>query len=144
MRNSGPEKKITEEAILDLGLSLGFDFTVIDTAAVWNPIAQKFQRRQASESLPDLIGNHGRVSVWVELKAPGRRSAVNQSKDQRKFLIRKIKSGCFACVTDGPVHFRALWIRWQRCQNEAERYQLLMNDLPAIRDPRQRTFEEMP
>jgi len=44
---------------------MGFDLTVVDTSAVWNPMAKRYLRRQASESLPDLIGNFGPTSVWI-------------------------------------------------------------------------------
>lgn len=146
MRNSGPEKTVVEPLVKNWLAANGFDITVVDTAAVWNPIAKRYLRRQASESLPDLIGNKGPLSVWIELKADGRRSSINSAKqlNQRAFLIRKIRQGCFACVTDGVPHLRALWFKYQNAKTDSERLQVLLEDLPEIRDSRQRTFSDLP
>lgn len=97
-------------------------------------MAGRYLRRQASESLPDLIGNYGSLSVWIELKAKGQRSSINskKSKHQREFLIRKINSGAFACVTDGIDHLNSLWIKF-KAANAIDRRALLIGDLPKIR-----------
>lgn len=133
MRNTGPEKTIVEPQILAYCKGLGFDLSVVDTSAVYNPMAKRYLRRQASESLPDIIGNYGHLSVWIELKAPGKRSSVNSSAHQRQFLVRKIKQGCFACVTDGVHHFSDLWKRFATKSNIADRAAVLMADLPVER-----------
>lgn len=135
MRNSGPEKTITEPLVLAWARQVGMDLSVVDTSAVWNPMAKRYLRRQASESLPDLIGNYGPTSVWIELKAPGGRSAINakQNKHQRDFLVRKIKQGCFACVTDGPDHMRGLFARWVSAPTLQDKVFTLLNDLPRAR-----------
>jgi hypothetical protein len=136
MRNSGPEKTITEPEVLAWANRAGMDLSVVDTSAVWNPMAGRYLRRQASESLPDLIGNYGPTSVWIELKAPGKRSVINAkgSRHQREFLIRKIKQGCFACVTDGEQHLRALFTRWVNAPDIQEKVFILLNDLPQSRE----------
>lgn len=131
MRNSGPEKYVETE-VLSWANRMGFDLTVVDTSAVWNPIANRYLRRQASESLPDLIGNYGSLSVWIELKAPGKRSAINSQKHQRHFLIRKIKQGCFAVVTDGVAHLSQIWHKYKAAQH-FDRKAILIEDLPQER-----------
>lgn len=133
MRTSGPEK-IVEAEIRSWGARNGFDLTVVDTSAVWNPQAGRYISRQASESLPDLIGNHGPLSVWIELKAPGSRSAINSRKNlhQREFLIRKIKQGCFAVVTDSVSHIEDVWLRFRRAEL-FDKAAVLINDLPVTR-----------
>lgn len=133
MRNSGPEK-IVEAEVLAWALKNGFDLSVVDTSAVWNPMAGRYLRRQASESLPDLIGNHGALSVWIELKAPGQRSNINapKSRHQREFIVRKIRQGCFACVSDGAAHLTKLWEKF-RLASSFDRPSVLINDLPTIR-----------
>ena len=129
MRYTGGEKSITEPLILAWGLKNGFDLTVVDTSAVYNPYAGRYLRRQASESLPDLIGNKGALSVWIELKAPKKRRAILQSPHQLEFLRRKIEQGCFACVTDSVEHINALWLKYASAPEE-EKKPILLQDLP--------------
>lgn len=133
MRKSGPEKQVEIE-IRAWANRNGFDLTVVDTSAVWNPMAGRYLSRQASESLPDLIGNYGSLSIWIELKAKGQRSSINskKSRHQREFLIRKINQGCFACVSDGVEHLNTLWIKYKTA-NAIDRRALLLGDLPQIR-----------
>ena len=135
MRNSGPEKLIVEPQVLLFGRQVGMDLSVVDTSAVWNPVAKRYLRRQASESLPDVIGNYNHVSVWIELKAPGKRSSINakQNRHQRDFLVRKIQQGCFACVTDGIDHLRRLFFKWKNSPSMIDRVAILMGDLPSER-----------
>lgn len=133
MRNSGPEKQVEFE-ILAWARRNGFDLSVVDTAAVWNPMAGRYLRRQASESLPDLIGNYGGLSVWIELKAAGQRSSINSKKSlhQRQFLTRKIQQGCFAVVTDGEAHLTKVWNAY-RVASTYDKQAILMGDLPKAR-----------
>lgn len=135
MRQSGPEK-LVEFEIIAYGKRNGFDFTVVDTAAVWNPQAGRYVGSKASERLPDLIGNWGAVSVWVELKARGCRSVINSRKcsHQLAFLIRKINQGCFACVTDSEEHFNTVVQKFKAAKDVAERRAILISDLPKNRE----------
>lgn len=134
MRNSGPEKEITEPDVLAWCKQNRFDMTVVDTSAVWNPMAGRYLRKQASESLPDLIGNYGALSVWIELKAPKSRSDINAAKNrhQRAFLIRKIDQGCFAVVTDGSEHLSMIWKKY-RMASDFDKKAVLLADLPVQR-----------
>jgi hypothetical protein len=133
MRKSGPEK-LVELEVISWGNRNGFDLTVVDTSAVWNPIANRYLSKQASESLPDLIGNYGWLSVWIELKAPGRRCVINSksSQHQRAFIMRKIKQGCFAVVSDGEKHMRLIWEKYKKA-SQFERPAILIADLPVER-----------
>lgn len=133
MKNSGPEK-LVELEVRSWANRNGFDLTVVDTAAVWNPMAGRYLRRQASESLPDLIGNYGGLSVWIELKAAGKRSAINakQNRHQRDFILRKIRQGCFAVVTDGAAHLSRVWEKY-RLASTFDKPAVLINDLPIER-----------
>lgn len=132
MRYRGPEKSITEPEILAWGLKNGFDLSVVDTAAVYNPYAGRYLRRQASESLPDLIGNHGPLSVWIELKAPKKRRSILQTPHQLNFLKRKIEQGCFACVTDSALHLNELWHKYKTA-SEDQKKSILLADLPQYK-----------
>lgn len=145
MRNSGPEKTIVEPDVLYWAKANGFDLSVVDTSAVWNPMAKRYLRRQASESLPDLIGNYGSLSIWIELKAPGKRSSINvkSSVHQREFLVRKIKQGCFAAVTDGSRHLGELWKKY-KAAGFFEKQKLLIGDLPVEKIKSLSNYPELP
>lgn len=145
MTNSKIEKEYVEPLVLNWLRAHGFDMTVVDTKATWNPTEKRYLKRMASESLPDLIGNRGQLSVWVELKAPNKRSVINVKEKihQRHFLIRKIRSGCFACVTDGVIHLRSLWAKYERAETAADKMHVLLMDLPELKDSRQETFSPL-
>lgn len=133
MRKSGKEKTIVEPMILGWALVHRFDLSVVDTSAVYNRRAKCFLSSQASESLCDLIGNRGSLSVWIELKAPKMRRSILQSPHQIAFLKRKIDAGAFACVTDSVEHINALWTAYCSLKTNTERIELLLNDLPQKR-----------
>lgn len=135
MRKTGPEKTITEVEVLAWSRRCGLDLTVVDTSAVFNPMAGRYLSRQASESLPDLIGNYGSYSVWIELKAPNSRSAINSkaNRHQREFILRKINQGCFACVTDGADHISGLFSRWVSAPDLYTKRAILIEDMPIKR-----------
>lgn len=130
MRYTGAEKSITEPEILAWGLKNGFDLTVVDTSAVYNPYAKRYLRSQASESLLDIIGNYKSLSVWIELKAPKKRRSILQSPHQIAFIERKIKQCCFACVTDSALHLDDLWRKYTQASTEEEKQSILLADLP--------------
>jgi hypothetical protein len=129
MRNSGKEKTITEPLIRRWAKRIGMDLSVVDTAAVYNPYAKRYLRAQASESLPDLIGNYFSLSVWIELKSPKLRRSILQNQQQVDFLIRKINQGCFACVTDSVEHLETIWTNYWKTPSE-NRIQFLLDDIP--------------
>lgn len=135
MKRSGPEYEVQIE-IESYGKQHGFDLTIVDTSAVYNPAAKRYVASMASESLPDVIGNWGAVSVWVELKARGQRSAINSKRNRHQlaFLIRKIKQGCFACVTDSREHFHSIVTRFKNAQDFSDRRAVLISDLPKNRE----------
>jgi hypothetical protein len=129
---SGKEKTLVEPSILYWAKRNGFDLSVVDTSAVYNPYAGRYLRKQASESLPDVIGNFKELSVWIELKAPQKRRSILQSPHQIAFLERKIKAGCFACVTDSVEHLSALWSGYLKAE---DRVAFLISDLPRRKSP---------
>jgi hypothetical protein len=56
----------------------------------------------------DVSGNtYDGLSIYIELKAPGKRSTLRDN--QRDFLVKKIKSGCFAGVVDSVSCLETLW-----------------------------------
>jgi hypothetical protein len=92
MRYTGAEKSITEPEILAWGLKNGFDLTVVDTSAVYNPYAKRYLRSQASESLLDIIGNYKSLSVWIELKAPKKGAVFYNHRTKSRLLNAKLNN----------------------------------------------------
>ena len=135
--NKKPEK-VTEKQILCLAPLLHLDLTVVESKATYNPAAGRYMRSPTSESVSDLVGNtHEGVSVWIELKALGKKSAINSTKQyhQRVFLERKIRAGCFACVTDSAEDLRHTFYGWTRARRHSNKaaVEYLLGALPKAR-----------
>lgn len=125
-RNRAPEKRV-ETGVLTWGRAIGMDLHVVDSKAVYSQRAGRYIRSMTSESLPDIIGNFEHLSVWIELKAPGKRSTLKQH--QRLFLLKKIRQHCFACCVDSVEMLEKLWIDyWDAPPTEQPR--ILANHLP--------------
>lgn len=125
-KNKKPEKDFERE-FLPYATRLGFDLHVVESKAVYSQAAGRYLRSQTSESLPDVVGCHAGLSVWIELKAPGRLSTLKSH--QKEFLEKKINQGCFACVTDSTAHFQFLWNAYIISPDDSK-IQLLMDALP--------------
>jgi len=104
--NQAPEKQVVHE-IMIWAKGHGFDLSIIDSRAVYSPETRKYTSRTTSEVMPDIIGNMEHLAVYIEAKAPGKRSRTSDA--QKMFLERKILCGCFACVADSVDTLRELW-----------------------------------
>lgn len=125
-KNKKPEKELEKE-VLAWAVRAGFDLHVIEAKAVFSQAAGRYLRGQAQSGLPDLVGNHGHIAIYVELKAKGKRSTLKPH--QRHILERKIKQGCFAACIDRVECFENLWSTWL-ITPEVDRVELLLSDLP--------------
>lgn len=124
-KNNKPEDLIVRPQIKLLCLQFGIDVYDIQ-ASNYDPYRKTLTRyHHVPPGFPDLcgIGPEG-IAVFIELKAPKRRS--NLSELQRYFLTNAIKRKAFACVTDSMEHFSNIWYKWK----EAKSIQLLLDDLP--------------
>jgi hypothetical protein len=90
----GKPEKAVEFEVLAWCKDHGFDMSVVDSSTY----GVRYGLNKTSESLPDLVGNVGMYSVWIELKAPGKLSTI--SIRQHAFLKRKIEAGAFAVCVD--------------------------------------------
>ncbi len=86
------------------------------------------------------MGNtDGGISVAVEFKAPGALSSFNSEKRylQRKFIVDRINSNCFACVVDSVARLEFIWTRWMMLkENPDEARQFLIASLPQTEKSR--------
>lgn len=136
-KNAKPEKDLEKE-ILHWAQSKAIHLHVVESKAVYSVSAGRYLRGQAERGLPDLIGNCEGLSMWVELKAPGRRSTLKMH--QRDFLEQKVSQGCFAVCVDS-VEMLAKVLAAFLSTPASDRAQLLMDHLPVKR-PRPSDREE--
>ena len=104
-------EKLVEKDVRKWFEKMRFDFSVVESKAVWNNEAGAYIDGQTESGFSDIVGNnrHG-LSMWVELKAKGKRS--NASVAQVQFLLRKIKTNCFAVVVDGSSILDRYYSEW--------------------------------
>jgi len=140
-KNDKPEKAL-EKSVLAWASSRNLFLHVVESKAVYSASAGRYLRGQAEAGLPDLIGNVLGLSVWIELKAKGRRGTLKEH--QRAFLVRKIEQGCFACCVDSVDQLASLLSSYFNTPS-SDRAQLLQNHLPKKRSPREpKTHSETP
>ena len=128
-KNAKPEKAL-EMLVLEWALQKGLFLHVIEAKAVYSAAAARYLRGQAEAGIPDLIGNFGAPSVWIELKAKGRRGTLKEH--QRSFLVRKVKQGCFAVCVDSVNLLDTLLNAFLNSHGN-DRVQMLIDSLPKIR-----------
>lgn len=78
-RNQRPEKGVQAEVMQWLKAS-GFSCHSIEAKAVYSFEVGRYVRGQTDAGVADLFGSSpGGLAVFIELKAPGRRSTLNSS-----------------------------------------------------------------
>lgn len=134
-RNKTPEKNLVESEIYPRALQHGFDLTVVESKAVFSENIGRYIRGQTGEAMTDLVGNHGPIACYIEVKARGKRSDFNKKKNyrQRAFVERKIDSGAFACVVDSFDLLYDIWLRWLAEDHPLEKKRILREALPRTR-----------
>lgn len=125
-KNQKPEKYL-EGLVLKWAQGRGLDLHVVESKAVYSASAGRYLRGQTEAGMPDLIGNYQGLSVWIELKAPGRRGTLKAH--QFEFLVAKAKAGCFACCTDSVYHVESLFKSFLDADDKS-RVSMLLSDLP--------------
>lgn len=141
-KNKKPEKEV-EKLVMEWLERHSFSCHVVESKAVYSARAGRYLRGQTDAGVSDIIGcDRNGISVWIELKAPGRRS--NLSDNQFRFLSDKIRLNCFACVVDSVElleHYHGKFIHY-RVQNLKEKAaQFLLDQLPKKRKNRAKDDE---
>ena len=107
---------------------LGWDITIIEAKANYSEESGRYTHGAVASGYPDLSGDMpGGLAVYIETKAPGKRSTIRPA--QHAFLIRKISNGCFAICCDSIVYFDRVFSEWQASGN---RKALLLKELPPL------------
>ncbi len=141
-KNKSPEKDLTQKPCVILMRSLGFDVNIIESKSVWSEERGRYIAQAVDPGFLDCVANDPNgYAIFVEFKAPG---CIAKLRDnQRKFINRKINSGAFAMVTDGPHKLNIAyqhWLNLKKANKDAKTFLLSLvpkprpdkdpNDLP--------------
>ena len=128
--NQKPEKAVEEEVLLWCRQKQ-FDVDVIEAKAKFNVATGRYTGRAASAGFPDIVGNTNKgLAVYIELKSKGRRVGSALRPNQRAFLHRKIRTGCFAVMTDSLEYIDKTWTHFCSLPTIEQRISYLLNELP--------------
>jgi hypothetical protein len=108
-----PEKHITLPLVLRECQKLGMKMFKVDASSYDVRTGRMGSGNQVQAGFPDLCGiGPGGESLWIELKAPGKR--YNLSDLQYEFLKNAIlhAPGVFATVVDSPGNLLEIWQKW--------------------------------
>ncbi len=128
--NNSPERDLQKEAIKWLNSS-GFSVNSIESKAQFSEATGRYTAQTNIDGLPDIIGNDtaGRA-IYIEMKAPGRKNTLRDN--QRKFLIQKINTNCFAIVADSIEYIKKTYAAY--CDMPfipmGNRMEFLLSELP--------------
>lgn len=115
----------------------GFDMSIIDSKAKFSPRAGMYLKRLrgTNETIVDCVGNYGSLACYVEFKACGRFNTA--SYEQLEFLRRKIRSGCFACVTDSVERLVEYFNKFNELRSSrGSAIDYLLGELPKGKKPK--------
>lgn len=122
VKRQSPEK-LVEQQIMEWCAHNDFDVTVVDSAR------HHGERQKVGENgFPDLVGNVGPLSVWIELKSPDNKN--NLSINQYNFLLRKISAGCFAVCVSSSDDLAYFWRSYRASEGDLEKLKFLKTVLP--------------
>lgn len=127
--NQKPEK-ITEQEVLMWCKQKQFDVTVVEAKAVYSVTTKRYTGRAVSDGFSDIVGNTSKgLAVYIELKAKNKRVGSALRPNQRDFLHRKIRTGCFAVMVDSLEYIDKTWNHYCSLPLE-QRISFLLNELP--------------
>jgi hypothetical protein len=128
-KNKKPEQQVVDEIHKWLKKH-GFDCNTVEAKATWSE-GGFYKSSTVAPGFSDIAGNdRNGFAVFIEAKAPGKRSTLRPS--QREFLLRKIKTNCFAVVADSVGFLSTAYDEWCNLGGEeAQKY--LFGLLPKTR-----------
>jgi hypothetical protein len=127
-KKNGKPEQLVVKAVMEWGKRVGCDLHIVESKAVYSKAAGRYLHTQTSESLPDIIGNWKDLSLWIEVKAKGRRSTLKPH--QKDFLERKIQQGCFAVCVDDVQDLDLIFQKFQVATPGMIREGILLDHLP--------------
>lgn len=130
-KNGSPEKEV-ERKVLEWCKQNSWSLDVVDAKATYSMSANRFLRGPTRSGFSDLVGSTDQgLSVYLELKSPGKISAVREK--QFLFLREKIEKNCFAAVIDSVSLLEQIYREFRLSKNPRE---LLLSYLPIPKEMR--------
>lgn len=127
-KNSSPERDLQKRVIKHLN-SIGWSVDCVDSKATFSQSQGRYISQSHAPGLADIIGNDSDGhSVYIEMKAPGRRNTLREA--QREFLLKKIASNSFALVADSLEFILINHQVWRQACLPDQRKDFLTNLLP--------------
>lgn len=115
-KNSKPEEQL-QKATTKLLRSMGFSIQVVESKAVYNPKKGRYLSGQTKSGTSDIYGcDPVGFGVFIEMKAPGKRSTVKQH--QVEYLWDKIRRGAFGYVCDDNEKLKTDYSQWLRLRKK--------------------------
>jgi hypothetical protein len=114
--NKAPEKDAEKECLKWMR-DKSWSVEIYEAKAVWSASAQSWVQKGMKAGTCDCMGSTDEgISVAVEFKAKGKLSTFNKTGNflQRKFIVDKINSQAFACVTDSADRLETIYNRWNK------------------------------
>lgn len=134
-RKHGKPEKEVEKSCMALMRSWGWSVQVIESKATWN--GRAWVQQGAKQGTLDCIGNTDEgISASVEFKAPKRLGTLRFL--QRKFIIDKINTNSFSCVTDSQERLKIIYETWRELRKNGEDFAMARNYLLSML-PREKT-----
>ena len=129
-KNDKPEKEV-ERLVLEWMRGIGWSIEVIESKSTYSKAAGRWIGQSVKQGFSDIVGTTSSgVAVYVELKAPGKRHTLRAN--QRTFLLEKIDSRAFVCVTDSVKFISDVYATWAGLDIES-RVRFLREMMPVER-----------
>ena len=128
-RRREPEEDVCRD-LMGYWNSNGFNFDRNESKANKQVGTNTWVNSGLKSGTPDFIGcDPDGHYMAVEVKAPGRRNKSGLRDAQRDFLVSKIDSGAFGCVTDSVSHFEDIYLKWKNAKR-TQKKSILLSDIP--------------
>lgn len=130
-KNSKPEEKTNSELRAWFKKN-NWLMSRVESKGEYSIKLQRFIKSETETGHSDWSGCTPQgLGAFVEAKAKGKR--YNLSERQREFLIKRIKAGAFACVTDSVEHLEALIKKYLSQKTREARIDVLFGDVPRTK-----------
>jgi hypothetical protein len=114
VHNDKPEKEV-EKACLAWMREMNWTVAIYESKATYSEAAGRYISQNMKAGTADCMGNMASgIGVIVEFKAPKKLSTFARPANhrQQEFMKEKIRSGCFACVTDSVTRLYTIYMKW--------------------------------
>lgn len=124
-KNDNPERQLQIQVVKDLN-DLGWSVDSVESKATFSQRAGRYISQSARPGMSDIIGSTpGGRSVFIELKAPGRRANIRYQ--QYEFLVEKIRKHAFGICADSLRYILDTYLAWSSHPDPVE---FLLSELP--------------